>query len=131
MIFDILNEALDKLLISFFNKELTEEEVLKELNCVTHYNKYFRMYMLELFFVRAIKMNKVPRCVILIMPLFNTCTDEDFIMPDLRSELLKLLKLEKSYEMYDDWNSRIMLGEGVEDDEIEKIKDMIIEELKD
>ena len=127
-----LTEALDKLLISFHNKEITEEEVLKELNCVTHYNKYFRMYMLELFFVQAFKMDKIPRCVSLIMPLFNTCTDEDFVTKDLRGVLLKHLKLDKSYKMFTDFHHADD-SEDIEADreKMEEIRDMILEELKD
>lgn len=133
MIRKAIEEALDKILILFFKNEMTEIEVLKNVNKAVHYNSC-RETMWELFFVQALRMDKVPKVQSFIMSLFGSYTEEDFFkFQDTRQLVLDKIGLEKSSKLYEEWqikNSRDELScTQKSKDEMKKIIKVILDEL--
>ncbi len=124
-IIDTINEALAELLSSFLNKDISEEELLKELNETVHYNQTFKQYIYEMFFIVALKQEKIPRSATLINMIFKTINTEEFLLFEnykqdgTRKRILKKLNVKEALALYtlflikNDSESHILLEGGV------------------
>ena len=136
MILEKLEKAMDDVIISLSKDEVNEHDVLRMVNRTVHYNYVFKPFIWELFFMRALKLNKVPTIKSLILSLFGSNDKEDFlkIEPDTRKMVLTYLKLEKSLELYNDWIAR----QHYDDENVSKnrkgmelIRETIMKEMDD
>lgn len=106
---DIINRELDNLIISFFNNESSEDVVLKTLNEIVYHNNNFKPFIYELFFIRALKLKKVPKNKYFLGELFKISDVDDFLLPETfgdsgtRINVLKVLKLLKTLKVYEDY----------------------------
>lgn len=104
-----IKKALNELIISFFNKEITDDDVLKALNESIHYNKKYSPYIYEMFYIQALELNKVPKNKYFLLELFKiTCNEDCLIMEEFDTEgtrvkVLKKLNLLKTLECYENF----------------------------
>ena len=104
-----IKKALNELIISFFNEEITDDDVLKALNKSIHYNKAFTPYIYEMFYIQALELDKVPKNKYFLSGLFGIESDEDFLIIEkydtegTRIKVLKKLNLVNTLELYEDF----------------------------
>ncbi|MGM5480117.1 MAG: hypothetical protein ACQESC_01535 [Nanobdellota archaeon] len=130
-----IKQALNELIISFFNKEITDDVVLKNLNKAIHYNKSFSTYIYEMFYIQALELDKVPKNKYFLSGLFGIESDEDCLIIEkydtegTRTKVLKKLNLIKTLEMYKDFliyidqESHTYFRQGVNDPKYKNAKD--------
>ena len=136
MILEKLEKAIDDVIISLSKDEVNEHDVLRMVNRIVHYNYVFKPFVWELFFMRALKLNKVPTIKSFILSLFGSNDKEDFlkIEPDTRKMVLTYLKLEESLDLYNDWiDMQHYDGENVSKNRkgMELIRETIMKEMDD
>lgn len=129
-----IKQALNELIISFFNKEITDDNVLKSLNKAIHYNKSFSAYIYEMFYIQALELDKVPKNKYFLSGLFGIASDEDCLIIEkydtegTRIKVLKKLNLVKTLELYEDFliyidnESHTYFRQGVNDPRYKKAK---------
>ena len=134
MILEKLEKAMDDVIISLSKDEVNEHDVLRVVNRTVYYNYVFKPFIWELFFMRALKLNKVPTIKSLILSLFGSNDKEDFlkIEPDTRRLVLICLNLEESLDLYNQWiDMQHYDGENVSKNRkgMELIREIIMKEM--
>lgn len=102
---DTFQESLQSLVVARKKNLLSEEEVIKELHTVIHYNNTFRSFIFESFFIEAIKLNAIPADSTLLVSLFKEYDFEDALIKEhleegTRYTVLDKLRLEKTKEKF-------------------------------
>ena len=102
-----IKKALNELIISFFNKEITDDDVLKALNKSIHYNKTYSPYIYEMFYIQALELDKVPKNQFILLGLFSINYEEDRLIrdndKDTRICTLKKLNMENTLNIYENF----------------------------
>lgn len=101
-----IKKSLNDLILSFFDGNITEEDLLKELNKATHYNKTYTPYIYEMLYIQALELEKIPKSKAILAGMFKNIDTECFLLPEdynlegTRIKVLKRLNLNKTLKMY-------------------------------
>ncbi len=102
-----IRKALNELIISFFKGQITDDDVLKALNTAIYYNKTFRPYIYEMFYIQALELDKIPKNKYFLLGLFSiSCEEERLIRDndkDIRIRILKKLNMLDTLNIYENF----------------------------